>query len=52
VSFNFSFLLSELGERLNSTGGEVIDPGAGLGNGENNSVPGLLLERRRGRGEV
>ena len=48
MSFDLSFALRDLGERSNAARCEVLDPGARLGNGEENSVPGLRFERRLG----
>jgi hypothetical protein len=50
VPFHPAVTVRDLGERLNAARYEVVDPGAGLGYGEENGVPGLLFERWLGLG--
>jgi hypothetical protein len=41
VPFHFAFALGDLVERSNAARCEIVDPGARLGYGEDNSVSGL-----------
>ena len=50
VPFHLAFTLRDLGERPNAARCDIVDPGARLGYGEENRVPGLLFERRLGPG--
>jgi hypothetical protein len=48
VPFHLAFTLRDLGERANAARCDIVDPGACLGYGEENRVPGFLFERRLG----
>jgi hypothetical protein len=50
VPFHFAFALGDLVERSNAAQCEIVNPGARLGYGEENRVPGLLFERQLGLG--
>ena len=50
MPFHLAFTLRDLGERPNAARCDIVDPGARLGYGEENSVPGLLFEHRLGLG--
>ena len=50
VPFHLAFTLCDLAERLDAARCDIVDPGASLGYGEENRVPGLLFERRPGLG--
>jgi hypothetical protein len=50
VPFHLAFMLRDFGERPNATRYDIVNPGARLGYGEENRVPGLRFERRLGLG--
>jgi hypothetical protein len=50
LPFHFAFALGNLADRLNAARWDIVDPGARLGYGEENRVPGFLFERRFGFG--
>jgi len=52
VPFHLAFTLRDPGERLDAARCKIVDPGAGLGHGEENSVPRLLFEGRLGLGPM
>jgi hypothetical protein len=52
VPFHLAFTLGDLVERLNAARYDVVDPGARLGRGEENYVPGFLFERRLSLGPM
>ena len=50
VPFYLAFTLRDFGERVNAARRDIVNPGASLGYGEENSAPSLLFERRLGLG--
>ena len=46
VPFYLAFTLRDLGERANAARCDIVDPGARLGDGEENRVPGFWFEGR------